>query len=92
MLQLVIDLLGQMLEVAEKAAAASGRSRRSVGQAGGRGGLRLPGLAGEDDDDDEDNGKQELAALMQKLKVGALLGAGKCRVKQLLLYEECAVG
>lgn len=69
--QLVVDLLGQMLEVAEKAAAASGRSRRGGGQPGaGRGGLRLPGLAGEEDDEEEDSGRQELAALMQKLKVG----------------------
>ncbi|KAL4458772.1 hypothetical protein ABPG75_013637 [Micractinium tetrahymenae] len=71
-LQLVVDLLGQMLEVAEKAAAGGGvrgggRSRRGLGAAGVGRGLRLPGLAGEDDDDEED-GKQELAAIMQKLK------------------------
>lgn len=80
--QLVVDLLGQMLDVAEKAAAASGSSRRGLGHEGtGRGGLHLRGLAGVDEAEEEDSGKQELAALMQKLRVGTAgwIGEGLCR-------------
>jgi hypothetical protein len=90
-LQLVVELLSQMLELAEKAAAAGcgggggrthggGSARRGSRGAGaglgGARGLRLPdfgsgGGGGEEDEeeDEEEDGKQELAALMQKLKV-----------------------
>ena len=74
---MVLSLLNQMLEVAEKAASGRG-SRRSGGSsqrgtrpAGSGSGLRLPDLggAGSGEEDEEEEGKQELLALMQKLKV-----------------------
>lgn len=79
LLQMVLSLLNQMLEVAEKSAAGRG-SRRSGGSSqrgartgGSGGGLRLPdfGGAGSGEEDEEEEGKQELLALMQKLKVRA---------------------
>ena len=76
-LQMVLSLLNQMLEVAEKAAAGrgsrrtGGSSQRGARTSGSGGGLRLPdfGGAGSGEEDEEEEGKQELLALMQKLKV-----------------------
>lgn len=75
LLQMVLGLLNQMLEVAEKAAAgrgsrSSGGSSQRAGRSTGGGGLRLPDFGGAgSEEDEEEEGKQELLALMQKLKV-----------------------
>ena len=85
---MVLGLLNQMLEVAEKAAVGRGGSRSGAGgrrgaRPGGAGsGLRLPDLGGlgggEEGDEEEEEGKAELAALMQKLRVsvGAVVHGG----------------